>query len=78
MKRIYRPLYDLFWRDKEERVEEEPRKIEIKPKEGTRQACPVCLREFKIERPWQKFCSIKCRNDYHNSRLKNAANLNKK
>jgi endogenous inhibitor of DNA gyrase (YacG/DUF329 family) len=28
--------------------------------------CPKCEGEFKPQRPWQRFCSSKCRNDYNN------------
>jgi len=39
--------------------------------------CPVCNNEYVQNRSWQKFCSSKCRNDWHefvrNGRVENDA-----
>ena len=29
--------------------------------------CPVCRASFLARRKWQRFCSPKCRNEYHSS-----------
>ena len=29
--------------------------------------CPVCNQPFRARRKWQRFCSPKCRNEYHGS-----------
>jgi len=38
--------------------------------------CPNCEKEFMINRPWQRFCSASCRNNWHNDQRKSIKIMN--
>lgn len=36
------------------------------PAQATTKPCAACGEPITARRPWQRFCSQKCRNSYHN------------
>lgn len=48
--------------------QEVPKKRNEKAKVGTECRCPMCGKKFMKKVYQQKFCCIKCKNNYHNKR----------
>ncbi|RGN50054.1 MULTISPECIES: hypothetical protein [unclassified Bacteroides] len=48
--------------------QEAPKRRNEKAKVGTECRCPMCGKKFVKKVYQQKFCCIKCKNNYHNKR----------
>jgi predicted nucleic acid-binding Zn ribbon protein len=41
-------------------------------KTGESTKCRACVKTFKAVKPWQRFCSPKCRDEWHNDETRKA------
>lgn len=48
--------------------QEAPKRLNEKAKVGSECRCPMCGKKFVKKVYQQKFCCIKCKNNYHNKR----------
>jgi predicted nucleic acid-binding Zn ribbon protein len=41
-------------------------------KVGNKSKCQCCRKAFRATKPWQRFCSPKCRDEWHNDETRKA------